>query len=205
MHLDYNQTTWENVGTNPIESIDWLRLKRQQQNNATQLGYDRFSWDCWQNHFEGYRWVDLSATYVQAEQWWEDLGWGIYTWNKYEAPPKTDELKWYELSPSERFAAAQLCYFRKTWDGEDVLWDGFPIKKPEFRFLHWMDLREEWRNIAETGLKYSALSWNVLGLATIESRSWESLTVFEQRAAESLGFAPLTWDCWQYVAFSLVL
>jgi len=130
-------------------------------------------------------------------QWWEQLGWDIYTWNRYEDPPESDALGWYELSVEEREAAAQLCYFRSVWDEGDVLIDGFPIERPEFRYRHWMELEEGVRDVVDTSLKYSALSWNVLGLDAIEKRDWAALTSYESEAAAEIGFSQLTWDCWQ--------
>jgi len=181
---------------NPIENLDWARLAREQKNAARQLGYDLYSWDCWQNHFQSYRWIDLGEPYIQVGQWWEELGWDIYSWNRYNDPPASDGLNWYELNEGERSAAANLCYFRTSWDEENLLDGGFPIVRPEFRYGHWMTLSEDVREMADERLKYSALSWNVLGLANVESREWASLTEYERDAAVAMGFTQLSWDCW---------
>jgi len=194
--LDYNQPTWDNLSLNPIENLDWARLTREQKNAAMQLGYDLFSWDCWQNHFQSYRWIDLSEPYIQVGQWWEELGWDISSWNRYNEEPASNELNWFELSDGERDAAENLCYFRTSWDDENALEGGFPIERPEFRYSHWMTLSEDARNMAVERLKYSALSWNVLGFANIESREWASLTEYEKEAAEGIGFTDADWDCW---------
>ncbi|KAL7540132.1 hypothetical protein ACHAXR_009881 [Thalassiosira sp. AJA248-18] len=197
--LDYNEPRWNNLGSNPVENLDWQRLERQQKEAAIQLGYDLHSWDCWQNHYQGYRWIDLNLPYIQVGQWWEILGWDIYSWNILSDAPPSDMLNWYELNGDERDAAAQLCYFRETWDEGDVLFedDVFSMEKPEFRYVHWMEMDFEKREVADGGLKYSGLSWNVLGLDTIESRGWGGLTSYEREAAEKVGFTELSWDCWQ--------
>jgi len=49
---------------NEIENLDWNRLECEQKNAAGALWYDRQSWDCWQNHYQSYRWIDLDNPYV---------------------------------------------------------------------------------------------------------------------------------------------
>ena len=188
---------WTELGLNVIENDEWADLTREQKNAARALGYDNFSWDCWQNHFQGYRWINLDDPYIQAGQWWKTLGWDIYKWNQYQDAPESDGKSWYELSDEERYAAAQLCYSRESWDEGDVLVDGFPIRRPEFRYTHWYDLTDDTRTAVDERLKYSALTWNVLGLGRIEGKGWEGLTPYEEAGAVSAGFTPLTWDCWQ--------
>mmetsp|Transcript_13351 Transcript_13351/g.28886 ORF Transcript_13351/g.28886 Transcript_13351/m.28886 type:complete len:818 (+) Transcript_13351:140-2593(+) len=197
--LDYDEATWSSKGTNPVENTDWATLDRIHRDAARQLGYDQHSWDCWQNHFQSYRWIDLGLPYVQVKQWWEALGWDIYSWNQYDPAPPSDDLGWYELSNEERAAAAQLCYFREAWDGGEgeQLVDGFPIERPEFRYVHWWGLEKDTRDMADEGLKYSALTWNVMGLAGIEERGWADLTAYEREAAMRVGFNQTIWDCWQ--------
>lgn len=195
--LNYTETTWNEIGTASVELLNWERLTESQQNAAQQLGYDLFSWDCWLNHFQSYRFIDLDNPYIQVGQWWKRLGWTINAWNRYDNPPPSDELTWYELSSEERFAASQLCYMRTTWDEGEKLVDGFPIKRPEFRYVHWSALSDNVREVADDSLKYHPLYWNVLGLGKIESKDWESLTEYEKGAASSIGFTQLNWDCWQ--------
>ena len=47
--------------------------------------------------------------YVQVRQWWEELEWDIYSWNKYEDPPATNGKDWHGLSEDEKFTSSQLC------------------------------------------------------------------------------------------------
>ena len=196
--LYYNQSTWEAYGTNIIETMNYAVLAREEKTSALALGYaDAESWDCWQNHYENYKWIDLGVQYVQARQWWEELGWDIYSWNKYEDPPATDGKDWYDLSDDERYAASQLCYSRRTWDSYESLSGEHPMEKPDFRFTDWYAVDDAVRDAAGDGLKYSPLSWNVLGLDIVETRGWDDLTSYEMEAATAIGFAKITWDCWQ--------
>jgi hypothetical protein len=196
--LYYNQTTWDYVGTNVVEQMHYVGLTEEEKAAALELGYaDPESWDCWQNHYENYKWIDLGEQHVQVLQWWEALGWNIYAWNTYEDPPESDGMDWYELSDDERYAAAQLCYTQRTWDSFEALEEEFPMEKPEFRFTDWYAVDDRIRDAADGGLKYSPLSWNVLGLDAVETRAWANLTSYEKESAESIGFAKITWDCWQ--------
>jgi hypothetical protein len=74
----YNQSTWENYGTNLVEDMHHAVLTREEKAAALILGYaDPELWDCWRNHYENYKWINLGVEYVQARQWWEALGWDI--------------------------------------------------------------------------------------------------------------------------------
>jgi len=197
MNLDYTNTTWNKYGANPIEESSWEDLTTEQTGNASLLGYDMKSWDCWINHYEGYRWIDMGQPFIQVLQWFTSLGWDIQSWTGKKEAPESDFKTWYELTSEERFSAAQLCYFRMTWNEVEVFSNGgFPIMKPDFRFDHWWKLDDEVREIADKSLKYSELTWNVLGLGAVEARDWMRFTSSEVEAAESIGWNQATWDCW---------
>ena len=51
----------------------------------------------------------LGMEYVQVRQWWEELEWDLYSWNKYEDPPATNEKDWYGLNEDEKYTSSQLC------------------------------------------------------------------------------------------------
>mmetsp|Transcript_7524 Transcript_7524/g.15021 ORF Transcript_7524/g.15021 Transcript_7524/m.15021 type:complete len:650 (-) Transcript_7524:298-2247(-) len=197
MNLDYTNTTWNKYGANPIEESSWEDLTSEQTSNASLLGYDMKSWDCWINHYEGYRWIDMGQPFIQVLQWFTSLGWDIQSWTGKKEAPESDSKTWYDLTSEERFSAAQLCYSRITWNEVEVFSNGgFPIEKPGFRFDHWWKLDDEVREIAHESLKYSEITWNVLGLGAVEARDWMSLTPSEREAAESIGWNQATWDCW---------
>ncbi len=53
-------------------------LTREEKAAALVLGYANPElWDCWQNHYKNFKWINLGVEYVQARQWWEALGWDI--------------------------------------------------------------------------------------------------------------------------------
>lgn len=205
--LNYTHETWNDYGENPIENLNWDRLTRTQKMYAGILGYERMSWDCWQNHYQSLRWIDLDNEGIQSKQWWEALGWDISSWNRYDDPPLSNDNYWYFLSEEERFAAAQLCYFKRSWDEADIYVDGFPMNKPTYRYTNWFDLDDRVRNIASDGLKYDSFSWNVVGLHPVEARDWNDLTPVEQKTAELLDYSQVKWDCWvnHYSGYRLVV
>lgn len=195
--LSYTEETWNDYGSNPIEDLDWDRLDRTEKMYAGILGFSSQSWNCWMNHYQSLRWIDLENDGIQARQWWEDLGWDISSWNKYEDAPSSNDEFWYVLSEEERFAAAQLCYFKRTWDEADVYVDGlYPLAKPEGRYKNWDDLDENMTIIAKDGLKYNDFLWNVVGLNPIEGKDWAQLTPVEAKSANLLGLDQISWDCW---------
>ena len=194
--LNYTYETWADYGENPIENLNWDRLSRTEKQLAGILGYERQSWNCWQNHYQSLRWIDLDNEGIQSKQWWEALGWDISSWNRYDDPPLSNDKYWYFLSEEERFAAAQLCYFKRTWDEADVYVDGFPMNKPTYRYTNWFDLDDSVRSIASDGLKYDSFLWNVVGLHDLEARDWKHLTPVEQKAAKLLDFSQVSYDCW---------
>jgi hypothetical protein len=102
------------------------------------------------------------------------LGYDIDFWNGYtnSTPGSAETLYWYDLTSEERYAAAQLCFIRRSWNEEEVLYsDMFPINKPALRFVEWSELSDEKRESAVM-LGYENVTWNVIGLATVEKRPW---------------------------------
>ncbi len=118
-------------------------------------------------------------------------------WNKYEDPPASHRMNWYKLSNDERYAASQLCYFRRTWDLYESLLGEHPMERPDFCFTDWYTVSDAVRDVVGAGLNYSPLLWNVLGLDIIETRAWDDLTPYKQEAATAISLAKITWDCWQ--------
>ena len=106
--------------------------------------------------------------YVQARQWWEELLWDVYSWNKYEDPLATDGEDWYGLSKDEWYAASQLCYSRRTWDLYKALSGEHPMERPDFSFKDWNAINNVIRDPGGDELKYSPLPWNVMGLDVVE-------------------------------------
>lgn len=43
--LGYDETTWDQYGTNDVELLDWAGLTDDQREDAEALGFDELSWD----------------------------------------------------------------------------------------------------------------------------------------------------------------
>ena len=41
-------------------------------------------------------------------------------WDNRETYPNSEAAYWDELTPQEKAAATALCYFKESWDGDDV-------------------------------------------------------------------------------------
>jgi hypothetical protein len=70
---------------------------------------------------------------------------------------------------------------------------------PTLRYTAWEALSPEQRRIAENVFLYDETTWNDVGLADIEKRAWDDLTVDQQPIAIQLGLYSRTWDCYQNV------
>jgi hypothetical protein len=67
----------------------------------------------------------------------------------------------------------------------------------DVRYLSWDDLTDDQKTSAIL-LSYNRTSWDIPGTNPIEMLQYNSLTVEESAAAQTLGYTtPLTWDCWQ--------
>jgi len=118
--LDYTETTWNLLGTNPLEQLAFVDLSSAQQTAARQLGFVEDNWDCAQNHYGGYYWSGLE-TYDLA-RYWSALGWNHSSWegilleNDEYYSPATNDLSWSNLTQAQQEAATELCYFQESWD-----------------------------------------------------------------------------------------
>jgi len=131
--VGYTAVSWDKFFINEIEMVSFGDLKDTEyltqddiisisdspNNVLTELGFDENSWDCWINHFLGYRWEDL----VQYEivDSYEALGWTQNMWESYDESPASSSKAWRVLSDGEKQAAANLCYLPETWDGQSLL------------------------------------------------------------------------------------
>ena len=118
--LNYNEETWNVLGTNPIEEYAFYSLVDTQQAAALQLNFEEESWDCVQNHYFDYYWSELEQYDLATA--WITLG---YTKDRYDAgdDPATFDLFWAELTPAQQAAAVELCYVQESWDEIDLtLW-----------------------------------------------------------------------------------
>merc|ERR1712238_386224 len=112
--LDYTKETWNLLGTNPIEESIFYFLTSDQQDAAEQLGFVEDTWDCYQNHYDGYTWSELEE--VKVAKYWIELGWNQLSWDEDIDPLNIFDMKWVELTPAQQEAATELCYRQGTWD-----------------------------------------------------------------------------------------
>jgi len=73
--------------------------------------------------------------------------------------------------------------------------DSFPYAQPEIRYTPYQSLDLTAQNIVLEKLGYTAQTWNVHRLASIERRGWAGLTSDQLDGAIQLGFTENTWDC----------
>ena len=130
--LKYGPLTWNVPGLAPAESRAWDDLTSHEQTAARSLGFAEVAWDCWQNHFRGYRWEGL--VFYGLDLPYAALGWTRQAWDGDGIPPRTHGADWKDLTPGERRAAAELCYFRDNWDGASLSWSLYRRGAPSGRF-----------------------------------------------------------------------
>ena len=78
------------------------------------FNFDEDVWDCHVNHYEDYWWKELEE--YELDTYFVALGWNENNWNNGNTSG-SEEKDWNELSPREKDAARQICYFRDLWDG----------------------------------------------------------------------------------------
>jgi hypothetical protein len=114
--LNYTQATWELPLANDIESSPWYSLEEIDKSNAAAIGYDENVWDCYQNHYFNYQWIELKA--IGVAQYYEAFGWDEDSWNGITAEPSGWVESWADLTDDLQDAARELCFFRsEVWDG----------------------------------------------------------------------------------------
>merc|ERR1712238_526789 len=112
--LDYTKETWNLLGTNPIEASIFYFLTSDHKDAAEQLGFVEDTWDCYQNHYDGYSWSELEE--YKLKTYWIALGWDQLSWDEGIDPLNIFDMKWVELTPAQQDAATELCYRQGSWD-----------------------------------------------------------------------------------------
>jgi hypothetical protein len=120
--LGYEDELWNVPGTYPLEFYSYENAMTNAsianfQTNANVLGLnDSEVWDCWQNHYIDYDWIQLEQAGVQSH--WITLGYTTESqWNDTSNfIPATEELFWAELTNEQQQAARQLCYMEGSWN-----------------------------------------------------------------------------------------
>ena len=114
--LGYDESTWDYLGTNIAERNVFNNLDSGQREGALEIGFYTHTWDCFMNHYNAYFW---SSLYGDIKTAYETLGWTEDSWSEVEgsSPPDTQYTLWKDLTPEEKAAATDLCYFEETWNG----------------------------------------------------------------------------------------
>jgi len=112
-----NFKTWNEPGSAAVEDWSYHDLYEEEIAGLKGLGISGDAWDCHINHYFGYWWQDI--VYYGYDQYFAVLGWDVNNWDSGELPA-TEDMYWDELSPEQKEAASQLCYFRDLWDGVSI-------------------------------------------------------------------------------------
>lgn len=115
--LGYDELAWNELKTNIAEHNTFLNLDSAQREGALEIGFYTHSWDCWMNHYEAYFWPSFYGDLKKAI---ETLGWTENSWTEVDSPPASESTFWNDLTPEEKAAATQLCYFEETWNGDEL-------------------------------------------------------------------------------------
>jgi hypothetical protein len=113
--LDWTETTWNNPGQATIETFAFEDLPDESQDEASSMGFDDMSWNCYINHFDAFVWSSLEDLDVQ--KYFITLGWSRQSWEGEIDPPASDETPWVALTAAEQNAATELCYTKEMWEG----------------------------------------------------------------------------------------
>jgi hypothetical protein len=204
--LQYNKKKWELPFENAIEDNQWYFLEQADQSNAALMGYDEYVWDCYQNHYDDYFWIELQEAEVAT--YFEVFGWDEDGWNDDTVDPELWDEDWEKLTADEKAALKEICYFREEiWDEETFAdWVSFPPKIPRpdlidldfpfFRYQFWTDLTKKFKRTARF-LQYNNKKWELPFTNGIEDYQWSFLLQSEQSKATLMGYDEYVWDCYQ--------
>ncbi|CAJ1936017.1 unnamed protein product [Cylindrotheca closterium] len=111
--LGYTEDLWNHPGAYELERWSFGFLSTSNQQKIMDLGFTPQTWDCWQNHYQDYRWEELSCFGLVWAA--EALGWEGTTWSN-DTAPLVVQKDWSSLSSQERSAARELCYLPALWE-----------------------------------------------------------------------------------------
>ena len=139
--LLYNETTWNVLGLANIEKRAWNDLSEWQKAYAIELELYERTWDCFQNHYRGKKWVELAADVQIASMM---LGWNKVSWDKMLDEPPLYKKQWKQLSKQEQLAAYVVCYFEDNWDGNNLSNQFDPNYLSQQNAAAWTNSRPMW-------------------------------------------------------------
>lgn len=117
--------TWDYITpTNRFESEGWYAKSSTQMLVLNMMGYDEDKFDCCNNHYEDYDWVDFTTDYGNGMEYEEQiealraLGYSKQAWDTGVGVP-AEFMAWSELTQNQRdLAASKLCWTELLWDQE---------------------------------------------------------------------------------------
>lgn len=198
-NLGYNEVTWNNYGSLPIENNHFTDMTETQKEQAKKLGFDQPTWDCWVNHYEGYWWDEIQYPTVDLQEKMRKLDYNQKNWDKGPSPSWTNRY-WNGLGDEYKSEMEQLCYNKLLWDAEPMDQWSFYVSpdemvEPAIRQTPWDSIGATSQGHAQV-LGYDKATWNRPGTADVEDQSWFELTDEQRAAAVQLGFEQTTWDCY---------
>ena len=104
--MKYTQESWDQPGTNELESNSYDDLDSNGKAGAMSFGLSGEIWDCHINHYSGYYWADLEEGGI--DQYYSVLGWNIDNWENDGPVPDTEDAYWDELSPGNKQQPVQF-------------------------------------------------------------------------------------------------
>ena len=112
--LEWQEATWDAPSSAAVERLSWDSLGEDRQQHARTIGFSKLVWDCYVNHYGDYDWKELAQAGIQ--QHFVTLGWTELRWNGLADVPPSEKSRWGDLTVNEQTAAAELCYFKETWN-----------------------------------------------------------------------------------------
>jgi hypothetical protein len=202
--LDWTSDSWNEQYSNPpiTRQNSWSGLSIDQRLNATQLCYDRTSYDRLDigSYGHGYPipipslrfmpWKEIIAdnntTRLKLLQ--DTLGYDEFTWNVLRLAP-VEQNAWYELTSSESNAVETIFGLDNAgWDCWINHYDSYS----------WADLMTSEIDEHFIGLGWSEASWvddeGEVGPPASEEKQWHELNDVEQYHATELCFIQENWD-----------
>ena len=114
--LQYTEFSWDHPMRNSIEMAPYRLLTNKCKSGLSLLSISQSQWDCYVNHYYGYKWDDLMKAGLHIH--FAMLGWDQESWD-YDnvTSPAVEGMNWNEMSERQKVIAKELCYFNmETWD-----------------------------------------------------------------------------------------
>ena len=196
--LGYGKDTWNVPGTARVEDKAFEALDDDQRDSARTLGFSESSWDCWMNHYYYFDWDALDSRF-DIQGLYRTIGYSRDTWEDDDESIPADEMKWQNLTDSQRTAAIQVCYLQQIWDQTNLEEWGCSQQNCfcHYNWYSWNDLEREDVQKYFATMGWTREMWDA-GTRSVEPASykqkWDRLTDTEQDAASQICYTRNSWD-----------